>query len=113
MTTTRMQIMLRSHIQNENPVVQAMVQRHRDIFMSRAFPPSQTDDVDNLLWCRPQEEHDYIEHVLTHWQTGVNGYSYGQPPHNIASLLVLGLCCSGDHHWKRLGELIQEMQGNK
>ncbi len=40
-------------------------------------------------------------------------YSYGQPPQVIASLQILGLWCSGYHHWKRLDELIQEMQGNK
>ena len=50
----------------------AMVQRHREIFMARAFPPSESDEAHNLLSCGPQQEHDYIEHVHTHWQAGVN-----------------------------------------
>ena len=41
------------------------------------------------------------------------GYSYGQPPHDIASLLILMLRRSGTHHENRLDVLVQDMQGNK
>jgi hypothetical protein len=55
-----------------NPVLMAMVQRHREIFMARAFPLLQPDDADYMVWCRPQEELNYIIHVLDNWQVGVN-----------------------------------------
>jgi len=57
---------------DDNPVTLAMLQRHREIFMQRAFPPDMPADEDNLLWCRPQEEHEYIIHVIQNWQYGVN-----------------------------------------
>ena len=41
------------------------------------------------------------------------GYSYGQPCHHIASLLICMLRRSGTHHENRLDVLVQDMQGNK
>ena len=43
----------------------------------------------------------------------IKGYSYGQPPHDIASLLLFMLWRSGTHHENRLDVLVQDMQGNK
>ena len=60
---------------DNDPDLMSMVHRHREIFMLRAFPPSMSnedEDTDNKVWCRPQQEHDYIVHVLTNWQIGVN-----------------------------------------
>ena len=57
---------------NKDPALMTMVHHHHEIFMSRAFPPSVNEDTDNKVWCRPQQEHDYIVHVLTNWQIGVN-----------------------------------------
>ena len=37
--------------------------------MARAFPLTERD---NLVWCHPQEEINYVEYVLTNWQDGVN-----------------------------------------
>lgn len=54
-----------------NPVLLAMIERHRKIFMDKAFPPVADDAADYMLWCRPQEEVDYIVHVLSNWQEGV------------------------------------------
>jgi hypothetical protein len=43
-----------------------------------------------------------------------SGYRYGQPPHDIASLLIFMLLWrSGTHHENRLDALVQDMQGNK
>ncbi len=56
---------------NLNPVLLAMIDRHRKIFMAKAFPPVQEDAADYMLWCRPQAELDYIIHVLNNWQEGV------------------------------------------
>jgi hypothetical protein len=58
-------------IDHLNPVLLAMIERHRKIFMAKAFPPVQDDAADYMLWCHPQEEVDYIIHVLSNWQEGV------------------------------------------
>ena len=42
-----------------------------------------------------------------------DGYSYGQPCHHIASLLIFMLRRSETHHENCLDELVQDMQGNK
>lgn len=66
----------------DNPLLQEMIEKHRRLFMARAFPPIPVDEgdedvedkeeKDKGLWCRPQEELDYIVFVLSNWQTGVN-----------------------------------------
>ena len=48
-----------------------LVEKHREIFMARAFPPNQDDEGDGMLLCRPQSELDYIAHVVTNWQAGI------------------------------------------
>ena len=61
----------------DNPLLREMIDKHRRLFMSRAFPPipvdgDNEDDADRGLWCRPQQELDYIVFVLSNWQTNVN-----------------------------------------
>ena len=62
-------------LDNDNPVLQEMIEKHRTVFMSHAFPPALaggTNLTDIQLWCRPQEELDYIVFVLSNWQPNVN-----------------------------------------
>lgn len=61
----------------DNPLLQEMIEKHRRLFMARAFPPVPVDggdegDTDTGLWCRPQQELDYIVYVLSNWQVNVN-----------------------------------------
>ena len=61
-------------IDKNNPILQALIAKHRDIFIDRAFvsPDADDEDVkDCMLWCRPQQELNYIIHVLQNWQVGV------------------------------------------
>lgn len=63
-------------LDNDNPVLQEMIKKHRSVFMSRAFPPTLAGGTnlttDIQLWCRPQEELDYIVFVLSNWQPNIN-----------------------------------------
>jgi len=52
----------------------AIIAMHRQAFMERAFPPEQQDEnhpqkkSGAIQNARPQEEFDYIEYVIKHWQ---------------------------------------------
>jgi hypothetical protein len=48
-----------------------LVEKHREIFMACAFPPNQDNEGDEMLLCHPQSELDYIAHVVTNWQAGI------------------------------------------
>jgi ribosomal protein S7 len=53
----------------------AIIELNQKAFMERAFPTTnQNKDYANSIAiraCRPQEEVDYIEYVVKHWQVGV------------------------------------------
>ncbi len=48
-----------------------LVEKLHEIFMARTFPPNQDDEGDGMLLCHPQAELDYIVHVVTNWQAGI------------------------------------------
>ncbi len=52
-----------------------MIERHRAVFMERAFATQDGDDggdAEGFYLCRPQRELDLIAYVLMNWQTGVS-----------------------------------------
>ncbi len=54
--------------EEDNLLVWEMIAKHRNAFMSRVFPsgallPENEDVADTQLWCRPQEELDYIAYI--------------------------------------------------
>ena len=52
-----------------------MIERHRAVFMERAFATQDGNDrgnVEGFHLCRPQKELDLIANVVMNWQTGVN-----------------------------------------
>jgi hypothetical protein len=63
---------------DDNPLVCEMIANYRHTFMSRAFLshstslPEVEDVADMQLWCRPQEELDYIVYVLSNWKADIN-----------------------------------------
>ena len=48
-----------------------LVEKHGEIIMACRFPSNQ-DEGDERLLCRPQAELSYIESVVTNWQPGVH-----------------------------------------
>jgi hypothetical protein len=52
-----------------------MIERHRAVFMERAFATPDSDDVgdvEGFHLCRPQRELDLIAYIVMNWQTGVS-----------------------------------------
>jgi hypothetical protein len=52
-----------------------MIERHKAVFMERAFATQDGNDrgnVEGFHLCRPQKELDLIANVVMNWQTGVN-----------------------------------------
>jgi hypothetical protein len=52
-----------------------MIERHRAVFMERAFATPDVDDggdAKGFHLCRPQRELDLIAYVVMNWQTGIS-----------------------------------------
>ncbi len=82
------QDMLRQRMKDQkNAVLQKLIARHREVFIARAFPTLAEDGEDYMLWCRPQQELNYIIHVLSNWRVGVSlkAMTPGQEKENIAN----------------------------
>ena len=60
----------------DNPVLRELIEKHRQVFMSRAFPDTpdgeEEKENDDQLWCRPQKELDYIVFVMNNWQPHIH-----------------------------------------
>jgi hypothetical protein len=56
---------------NSDLLKKAMIDKHHQVFMERAFPTPQSNIPDAILSiCRPQEELDYIRYCVEHWEVG-------------------------------------------
>ena len=72
---------LREEMPPDSSELDEIVDRHRRVFIERAFPPEREvaqGDVNakkkksaSILACRPQRELDYIEFVVKNWHVGV------------------------------------------
>jgi len=56
-----------------------MIQRHREVFMDRAFGGDE-DQANNVI-CRPQDELDHIIFILEHWDVDTPLKSIEDPEH--------------------------------
>ena len=57
------------HQEPDSDAAFAMIARHREIFMERAFGDANIDSATNVV-CRPQEEVNKIIYVLENWEVG-------------------------------------------